>query len=146
MRKNTLSLNTDLPEDNSHKKTNVELKLLDTTYNKNKTSITISPLNKLSTINLNESFKINEDNSGLITSKDLECNIVNSSTTSKERNIISNKPLLQYPNNAISTSKYNLLTFLPINMLEQFSKLANIYFLVKFIHALATQLDYEFLR
>ena len=134
MKKNTLSLNTDLPEDNSRKKTNVELKLLDTTYNKNKTSTTISSLNQLSTIDLNESFKINEANSGLITSNVLESDIVNSSITSKERNIISNKPLLQYPNNSISTSKYNLLTFLPINMLEQFSKLANIYFLVKFIH------------
>jgi len=36
----------------------------------------------------------------------------------------------ELPNNAIETSKYNWLTFLPLNMLEQFSKLANIYFLI----------------
>lgn len=36
----------------------------------------------------------------------------------------------QVPNNAISTSKYNLATFLPRNLFEQFSKVANLYFLL----------------
>lgn len=35
----------------------------------------------------------------------------------------------KYANNFIHTSKYNLLTFLPINLLEQFRRLANFYFL-----------------
>lgn len=39
-------------------------------------------------------------------------------------------PLLHFQNNAISTSKYNLVTFLPKNLWDQFHKLANIYFLV----------------
>lgn len=34
-----------------------------------------------------------------------------------------------FPNNAISTTKYTLTTFLFINLYEQFSKLANVYFL-----------------
>lgn len=34
-----------------------------------------------------------------------------------------------FPNNAISTTKYTLATFLFINLYEQFSKLANVYFL-----------------
>lgn len=33
-------------------------------------------------------------------------------------------------NNSIRTSKYTALTFLPKNLLEQFSKMANVYFLV----------------
>ena len=35
-----------------------------------------------------------------------------------------------YLNNRIKTSKYTLLTFLPKNLIEQFSKLANVYFLI----------------
>jgi phospholipid-transporting ATPase len=38
-----------------------------------------------------------------------------------------------YPTNKISTSKYNLLTFLPLNLLLQFSKGANLYFLMLLI-------------
>ncbi|KAI5722732.1 hypothetical protein M8J76_012802 [Diaphorina citri] len=34
-----------------------------------------------------------------------------------------------YANNYIKTSKYTLLTFLPLNLLEQFQRLANFYFL-----------------
>lgn len=36
----------------------------------------------------------------------------------------------KYKDNKVSTSKYNLLTFLPLNLLLQFSKMANLYFLV----------------
>ncbi|CAD7087029.1 unnamed protein product [Hermetia illucens] len=35
----------------------------------------------------------------------------------------------KYANNYIKTSKYSLLTFLPLNLLEQFQRLANFYFL-----------------
>ncbi|CAD8161156.1 unnamed protein product [Paramecium pentaurelia] len=34
------------------------------------------------------------------------------------------------PNNKVITSKYTIFTFLPLNMVEQFSKMANIYFLI----------------
>ena len=35
---------------------------------------------------------------------------------------------LLYPNNRISTTKYNILSFLPKGLLFQFAKLANVYF------------------
>ena len=34
-----------------------------------------------------------------------------------------------FQNNHIKTSKYRLLTFLPLNLFEQFQRLANFYFL-----------------
>lgn len=40
---------------------------------------------------------------------------------------------LSLPDNKIQTSKYTWLTFLPINLAEQFSQLANVYFLVIFL-------------
>jgi hypothetical protein len=40
-----------------------------------------------------------------------------------------NLPARRYLPNAIKTSKYTWLTFVPKNLLEQFSKMANIYFL-----------------
>lgn len=39
----------------------------------------------------------------------------------------------QYVNNYIRTSKYTLLTFLPLNLFEQFERVANIYFLMQII-------------
>ncbi|KAJ7385268.1 Phospholipid-transporting ATPase ID [Desmophyllum pertusum] len=39
----------------------------------------------------------------------------------------------QYVNNYIKTSKYTLLTFLPLNLFEQFQRIANIYFLLQII-------------
>ncbi|XP_063051146.1 probable phospholipid-transporting ATPase IM [Engraulis encrasicolus] len=36
----------------------------------------------------------------------------------------------KYATNSIKTSKYNLLTFLPLNLFEQFQRIANAYFLV----------------
>jgi magnesium-transporting ATPase (P-type) len=35
-----------------------------------------------------------------------------------------------YPSNAIKTSKYSTLTFLPLNLYNQFKKMANMYFLI----------------
>jgi phospholipid-translocating ATPase len=34
-----------------------------------------------------------------------------------------------YPNNQIRTSKYTTLTFIPLNLINQFKKAANVYFL-----------------
>ncbi len=48
----------------------------------------------------------------------------------KSRMIRTNEEDGQLITNKIVTCKYNLLTFLPLNILEQFSKVANIYFLV----------------
>ncbi|KAF7663385.1 hypothetical protein LDENG_00213100 [Lucifuga dentata] len=39
----------------------------------------------------------------------------------------------RYANNAIKTSKYNIFTFLPLNLFEQFQRLANAYFVVLLI-------------
>jgi phospholipid-translocating ATPase len=36
----------------------------------------------------------------------------------------------KYCNNAVKTTKYNLLTFLPLSLLIQFKKIANVYFLI----------------
>ncbi|ETO15809.1 P-type ATPase [Reticulomyxa filosa] len=35
-----------------------------------------------------------------------------------------------YPNNVIVSSKYTLVTFVPLNLFEQFRRIANIYFLM----------------
>ena len=43
-------------------------------------------------------------------------------------NIKKNSEELLYPNNKISTTKYNIITFLPKALLYQFARLANIYF------------------
>lgn len=47
-----------------------------------------------------------------------------------DRTIITNLPDPQLPNNHIETSKYNILTFFPKNLKEQFTKLNNVYFLI----------------
>lgn len=41
-----------------------------------------------------------------------------------------NKLNTVYAGNSIRTSKYNILTFLPLNLLNQYKKAANIYFTV----------------
>uniref|UniRef100_A0A6Q2XSK3 Phospholipid-transporting ATPase n=1 Tax=Esox lucius TaxID=8010 RepID=A0A6Q2XSK3_ESOLU len=55
------------------------------------------------------------------------------SPTEEERNIRANDReynlSYKYANNAIKTSKYNIFTFLPLNLFEQFQRLANAYFL-----------------
>lgn len=45
------------------------------------------------------------------------------------------KPYL-YPNNYVSTTKYNVVTFLPIALFEQFRRVANLYFLLAAILSL----------
>uniref|UniRef100_A0A671VVJ9 Phospholipid-transporting ATPase n=1 Tax=Sparus aurata TaxID=8175 RepID=A0A671VVJ9_SPAAU len=56
-----------------------------------------------------------------------------SSFTEEERHLRANdRPFnlsYHYANNAIKTSKYNIFTFLPLNLFEQFRRLANAYFL-----------------
>lgn len=47
-----------------------------------------------------------------------------------DRELYSNRPDLQVIDNSICTSKYTLLSFIPKNLVEQFSKPANVYFLV----------------
>ncbi|KAM7393155.1 hypothetical protein PAMA_008010 [Pampus argenteus] len=46
-----------------------------------------------------------------------------------------------YANNAIKTSKYNIFTFLPLNLFEQFRRLANGYFLFLFVLQLIPQVS-----
>ncbi len=48
-----------------------------------------------------------------------------------DREIYINKPDYKVPNNKINTAKYTLLNFLPKNLFIQFSKAANLYFLVR---------------
>mmetsp|Transcript_87608 Transcript_87608/g.120757 ORF Transcript_87608/g.120757 Transcript_87608/m.120757 type:complete len:149 (-) Transcript_87608:2157-2603(-) len=49
-----------------------------------------------------------------------------------ETNVVFNKKdkTRRFPDNAIKTAKYNCFTFLPKNLFEQFTKMANFYFLV----------------
>ncbi|XP_071583446.1 phospholipid-transporting ATPase ID isoform X4 [Heliangelus exortis] len=47
----------------------------------------------------------------------------------------------QYANNCIKTSKYNILTFLPVNLFEQFQEVANTYFLFLLILQLIPQIS-----
>ncbi|XP_068407489.1 probable phospholipid-transporting ATPase IM isoform X5 [Eschrichtius robustus] len=47
----------------------------------------------------------------------------------------------QYTDNRIHTSKYNILTFLPINLFEQFQRVANVYFLFLLILQLIPEIS-----
>ncbi|XP_040819527.1 phospholipid-transporting ATPase FetA-like [Ochotona curzoniae] len=47
----------------------------------------------------------------------------------------------EYPNNTIKTSKYNAFNFLPLNLFEQFQRLANAYFLVLLFLQLIPQIS-----
>jgi hypothetical protein len=40
---------------------------------------------------------------------------------------------LKYANNIVITSKYNIITFVPLNLFEQFLRVANTYFLILLI-------------
>ena len=47
-----------------------------------------------------------------------------------DRHIITNVPALYLCNNKISTAKYHIASFLVFNLIEQFSKPANMYFFI----------------
>ncbi|EMP28219.1 Putative phospholipid-transporting ATPase FetA [Chelonia mydas] len=47
----------------------------------------------------------------------------------------------QYASNCIQTSKYNIITFLPVNLFEQFQEVANTYFLFLLILQLIPQIS-----
>mmetsp|Transcript_33107 Transcript_33107/g.30010 ORF Transcript_33107/g.30010 Transcript_33107/m.30010 type:complete len:100 (-) Transcript_33107:495-794(-) len=47
-----------------------------------------------------------------------------------DRYVVANYPDTQIEHNGISTTKYSWLTFIPKNLYEQFSKAANLYFLL----------------
>ncbi|XP_038203420.1 phospholipid-transporting ATPase FetA [Arvicola amphibius] len=49
--------------------------------------------------------------------------------------------LFHYPDNSIKTSKYSLFNFLPINLFEQFQRLANAYFLILLFLQLIPQIS-----
>ncbi|XP_034541444.1 phospholipid-transporting ATPase ID [Notolabrus celidotus] len=63
----------------------------------------------------------------------------------KERHVKANardyNEKFQYADNHIKTSKYNILTFLPINLFEQFQRVANAYFLVLLILQLIPEIS-----
>ncbi|XP_040488261.1 phospholipid-transporting ATPase FetA-like [Ursus maritimus] len=46
-----------------------------------------------------------------------------------------------YPNNTIKTSRYSVLNFLPLNLFEQFQRLANAYFLILLFLQLIPQIS-----
>ncbi|XP_077202753.1 phospholipid-transporting ATPase ID-like isoform X1 [Paroedura picta] len=63
----------------------------------------------------------------------------------EERHLYANNRLFNlqfnYAKNSIKTAKYNLLTFLPLNLFEQFQRLANAYFLFLLILQLIPQIS-----
>ncbi|XP_029289331.1 probable phospholipid-transporting ATPase IM isoform X2 [Cottoperca gobio] len=63
----------------------------------------------------------------------------------KERHVKANardyNDKFSYADNHIKTSKYNVLTFLPINLFEQFQRVANAYFLVLLILQLIPEIS-----
>ncbi|XP_014871003.1 phospholipid-transporting ATPase ID isoform X1 [Poecilia latipinna] len=65
--------------------------------------------------------------------------------TEEERRVKANdrehNEKFQYANNCIVTSKYNILTFLPVNLFEQFQEVANTYFLFLLILQLIPQIS-----
>ncbi|KAI1885949.1 hypothetical protein AGOR_G00209020 [Albula goreensis] len=65
--------------------------------------------------------------------------------TEEERKVRANdreyNEKFQYANNCIMTSKYNIITFLPVNLFEQFQEVANTYFLFLLILQLIPQIS-----
>nr|XP_014434979.2 probable phospholipid-transporting ATPase IM [Pelodiscus sinensis] len=63
----------------------------------------------------------------------------------EERRVKANDPehneKFQYANNHIKTSRYNILTFLPVNLFEQFQRVANAYFLFLLILQLIPEIS-----
>ncbi|XP_041038505.1 phospholipid-transporting ATPase ID-like, partial [Carcharodon carcharias] len=67
------------------------------------------------------------------------------SGTEEERRVRANdrwyNEKFQYANNCIKTSKYNIVSFLPVNLFEQFQEVANTYFLFLLILQLIPQIS-----
>ncbi|KAM9724378.1 phospholipid-transporting ATPase ID isoform 1-T1 [Menidia menidia] len=65
--------------------------------------------------------------------------------TEEERKVRANdreyNEKFQYASNCIMTSKYNIITFLPVNLFEQFQEVANTYFLFLLILQLIPQIS-----
>uniref|UniRef100_A0A8C4F4T9 Phospholipid-transporting ATPase n=1 Tax=Dicentrarchus labrax TaxID=13489 RepID=A0A8C4F4T9_DICLA len=65
--------------------------------------------------------------------------------TKEERRVRANdrdyNEKFQYASNCIMTSKYNIITFLPVNLFEQFQEVANTYFLFLLILQLIPQIS-----
>ncbi|XP_055781024.1 phospholipid-transporting ATPase ID-like isoform X1 [Salvelinus fontinalis] len=65
--------------------------------------------------------------------------------TEEERRVRANdreyNEKFQYASNCIVTSKYNVVTFLPVNLFEQFQEVANTYFLFLLILQLIPQIS-----
>ncbi|XP_026862231.2 phospholipid-transporting ATPase ID isoform X1 [Electrophorus electricus] len=76
---------------------------------------------------------------GLPTSEKIRCG------TEQERRVRANdreyNEKFLYANNCIMTSKYNIITFLPVNLFEQFQEVANTYFLFLLILQLIPQIS-----
>ncbi|XP_058877411.1 phospholipid-transporting ATPase ID-like isoform X2 [Acipenser ruthenus] len=68
-----------------------------------------------------------------------------SGLTEEERRVRANdreyNEKFQYANNCIKTCKYNIVTFLPVNLFEQFQEVANTYFLFLLILQLIPQIS-----
>uniref|UniRef100_A0A8C4FBA0 Phospholipid-transporting ATPase n=1 Tax=Dicentrarchus labrax TaxID=13489 RepID=A0A8C4FBA0_DICLA len=66
-------------------------------------------------------------------------------TSEEERRVRANdrdyNEKFQYASNCIMTSKYNIITFLPVNLFEQFQEVANTYFLFLLILQLIPQIS-----
>ncbi|XP_055352737.1 phospholipid-transporting ATPase ID-like [Paramacrobiotus metropolitanus] len=75
----------------------------------------------------------------------LSCRKGDATPKETERRVAINDPekniQYNYANNHIKTSKYNFVTFLPRNLLEQFQRLANFYFLILLVLQLIPQIS-----
>jgi phospholipid-transporting ATPase len=62
-------------------------------------------------------------------------------TEMPNRSIVTNLPDHETVDNSIKTSKYTALSFLPLNLIVQFSKLPNVYFLIVGIMQMIPQIS-----
>lgn len=73
------------------------------------------------------------------------CGLNKKKITEEERQLRANDRefnlSFKYANNAIKTSKYNIFTFLPLNLFEQFQRLANAYFVFLLMLQLIPQIS-----
>ena len=78
-------------------------------------------------------FSINQDNSKLSNYFDLDISFYNNKKQKRFHEFFINDNQknfkLKHPNNKLSTTKYNILTFFPKSLIIQFVRLSNVYFL-----------------